>query len=267
MEDNALFWEALQSNFQANILIFARVVGIFAFNPIFSRTNIPNRVKVGASFALTLMISGGVIASSDIAVINYGSFLEFAVAAMLETAIGLILGFLTNMFVSMILYAGEMMDTASGLGMAKVYDPGTRQQQAIFGTYMNYMFLIYFFITNSHLQYIKIYLLSYQIVPLGVESIGTDVLLTIVEYMSVLFSLALKLALPVVMAEIIIEVCVGILMKTVPTIQVMTINIQIKVIAGILLMFSLAVPLSGAIEKYMADMLESIESILPMLSP
>jgi flagellar biosynthetic protein FliR len=69
------------------------------------------------------------------------------------------------------------------------------------------------------------------------------------------------------MAEIIIEVCVGILMKTVPTIQVMTINIQLKVIAGLLLMFVLAVPMSDAIERYMADMMESVESVLPMIMP
>jgi len=267
MSDSYLFWESLLTNTQANILIFARVAGIFAFNPIFSRKNIPSRVKVGATFALTLLISGSVISSSDLSVVNYESFLEYAVAIFLEIAVGLILGFLTNMFLSMLLYAGEIMDTSSGLGMAKVYDPSTQTQQALFGTYMNYMFIIYFFITNSHLQMIRIYLLSYEIVPLGLEAIDTNVLYVIVQYMGVLFTLALKLAMPVVMAEIIIEVCVGILMKTVPTIQVMTINIQLKVIAGLLLMFVLAVPMSDAIERYMADMMESVESVLPMIMP
>lgn len=265
MSDSYLYWESLISNTQATILIFARVAGIFAFNPIFARKNIPTRIKVGATMALALFISGGVISSSDISAINYESFLEYAIAIFLEIAVGLILGFLTNMFLSMLLYAGELMDTSSGLGMAKVYDPSTNTQQALFGTYMSYMFIIYFFITNSHLQMIRLYLLSYQIVPLGLESINTNVLLAIVQYMSVLFTLALKLAMPVVMAEIIIEVCVGILMKTVPTIQVMTINIQLKVIAGLILMFVLAVPMSDAIERYMGDMLESIESVLPMI--
>lgn len=267
MSDSYLFWESLLTNTQANILIFARVAGIFAFNPIFSRRNIPSRIKAGATMALALFISGSVISSSDLSVVNYDSFLEYAVAIFLEIAVGLILGFLTNMFLSMLLYAGEIMDTSSGLGMAKIYDPATQTQQALFGTYMNYMFLIYFFITNSHLQMIRIYLLSYEIIPLGLEAINTNVLLVIVEYLGVLFTLALKLAMPVVMAEIIIEVCVGILMKTVPTIQVMTINIQLKVIAGLLLMFVLAVPMSDAIERYMADMMESIESVLPMIMP
>ena len=57
MSDSFLFWESLLTNTQANILIFARVAGIFAFNPIFSRRNIPSRIKVGATFALTLLIA------------------------------------------------------------------------------------------------------------------------------------------------------------------------------------------------------------------
>ena len=54
MSDSYLFWESLLTNTQANILIFARVAGIFAFNPIFSRRNIPSRIKVGATIQLEL---------------------------------------------------------------------------------------------------------------------------------------------------------------------------------------------------------------------
>lgn len=265
MSDNALFWNSLLSNTQANILIFARVIGLFVFNPIFSRKNIPTRVKIGASLALALLVSGTIITSESVKAVNYSSLGAFAVAALLEVAVGFILGFLTQIFVSMLLYAGDMMDTASGLGMAKIYDPATQTQSALFGTYMNYMFIIYFFITGSYLQYIRIFLLSFDFIPLGFEEINPRVWWLVAEYFGNVFTIALKLALPVVIAEIIVEICIGILMKTVPSIQVMTVNIQLKVIVGLLLIFILAIPLSDAIQQYMSDMLISIEGILPML--
>ena len=266
MSDNSLFWTALLDNVQANILIFARVIGLFAFNPIFSRNNIPSRVKIGASFALTLMISSSVISNYSTGEIYYESLGAFAVAALIEVAIGVILGFFTNMFVSMLLYTGEIMDMTTGLGMAKVYDPATQTQQAIFGTYLNYMFIIYFFITNSHLQYVRIYLLSYQFIPLGADSINPDVWWIIAVYFGNLFVLATKLAMPIIIAEVILEIAIGILMKAVPTIQVMTVNIQLKLLAGLLLIFALSVPLSDAIDRYMGDMLESVEGLLPYLA-
>ena len=266
MSDNSLFWTALLDNVQANILIFARVIGLFAFNPIFSRNNIPSRVKIGASFALTLMISGSVISNYSTGEIYYESLGAFAVATLIEVAIGVILGFFTNMFVSMLLYTGEIMDMTTGLGMAKVYDPATQTQQAIFGTYLNYMFIIYFFITNSHLQYVRIYLLSYQFIPLGADSINPDVWWIIAVYFGNLFVLATKLAMPIIIAEVILEIAIGILMKAVPTIQVMTVNIQLKLLAGLLLIFALSVPLSDAIDRYMGDMLESVEGLLPYLA-
>ncbi len=266
MSDNTLFGNSLLTNFQANILIFARIIGIFAFNPIFSRNNIPTRVKIGASFVLTLLVSGTVISATDLSVINYTTFGSYAIAILLETAVGFILGFLTQIFVSMLLFAGEMMDTASGLGMAKIYDPSTQTQQALFGTYINYMFIILFFISNAHLQYVKIFVLSYQFIPLGFEAIDVNVFYIILEYFGTLFTLALKLSLPIVVAEVIVEICIGILMKTVPSIQVMTVNIQVKVIVGLLLAMILAYPMGDAIQRYMDDMMTSIEGILPLIT-
>lgn len=253
-------------NVQANILIFARVIGLFAFNPIFSRGNIPARVKIGASFALTLLISSSVIENYSAGEVNYSSLGAFAIAASVEIAIGFIMGFFTQMMVSMLLYAGELMDSSTGLGMAKIYDPATQVQQGLLGTYLNYMFIIYFFITNSHLQYVKIYLLSYQFIPLGAEGINPDVWWIVAQYFGTIFILATKLAMPVIIAEVVIEISIGILMKAVPTIQVMTVNIQLKLLAGLLMIFALSVPLSDAIDRYMGDMLESAAGLLELLA-
>ena len=51
-----MYFEELMNNYQAYLLVLARVLGIFAFNPIFSRKNVPTSVKVGASIGLTLVI-------------------------------------------------------------------------------------------------------------------------------------------------------------------------------------------------------------------
>ena len=54
-------------------------------------------------------------------------------------------------------------------------------------------------------------------------------------------------------------------MKSVPQIQIMVINIQLKVGFGFLILFLVAVPLSDLIEKFMNTWLETLEGVLPLI--
>ena len=54
-------------------------------------------------------------------------------------------GFFTNLIITVLLYAGEVIDTEIGLGMAKAYDPATGVTMPVFGNYYYYLFILYFF--------------------------------------------------------------------------------------------------------------------------
>lgn len=262
MNEYSAFWDLLLNNFQSNILIFARVMGIFSFNPIFSRRNIPASVRIGASLALALVIASSQLGYSEV---EYNSAGTFALAVVMETFVGFVLGFITQLFLSTILVAGDVMDTQSGLGMAKIFDPASGVQMPLFGSVTTYMFILYFFVTNAHLSYIKIFALSFEIIPLGVDSINMNLGMLIVEYFGTILTLAAKLAIPMIVAQLLLEICMGILMKAVPQIQVMVVNIQVKLLFGLILLFILAVPTSDFLQRYMDTMLETLEGILPLI--
>jgi flagellar biosynthetic protein FliR len=90
--------------------------------------------------------------------------------------------------------------------------------------------------------------------------------MVIVEYFGTVLTLAVKLAMPLVVAELILEFCMGILVKAVPQIQVMQVNIQLKLIFGLFILFVIANPLSDFIEKYMRIMIDSLSGVLPMIT-
>lgn len=245
-------------NYQFYILIFARVFGIFAFNPILSRNNVSSMVKVGTTVALTLIVGMTV----EQIPIEFDSLPLFAVAGLKEVFVGLVLGFITQLFLSTILMSGEIMDMQAGLGMAKIYDPANGVQMPLFGSIMTYMFIMYYFAANAHLSYIKIFAISYDFIPVGFEKINTDIGLIIVTYFATILTLALKLAMPILVAELLLEICVGILMKAVPQIQVMVVNMQLKLLFGLLILFMIATPLSEALERYMGIMTDNLVSVL-----
>ena len=45
-------WDMILNNFLGFLLIMCRVSGIFSFNPIFSRSNFPVRLRAGTTIAL-----------------------------------------------------------------------------------------------------------------------------------------------------------------------------------------------------------------------
>ena len=255
-------FDELMNNYQAYLLVFARVFGIFAFNPLFSRKNIPSIVKIGSTLALTIVIAMSVINNVHI---QYDSVPLLAIAVVKEGFIGVVLGFLTQLFLSSILVGGELMDMQAGLGMAKIYDPASGIQMSLFGTVLTYMFIMYFFVTNCHLSYIKIFAISYDFIPVGFKKIDPNVLTLLVNYFGTVLTLAMKLAIPLVVAEIILEFCMGVLMKAVPQIQVMQVNIQLKLLFGLFILFVIAGPLSDVINKYMNIMIDSLTGILPAI--
>ncbi len=263
MGENALFWDSLLNNFQAYLMAFCRFTGIFVFNPVFARNNIPGKVKMGAAVSLSILTIGSVVKIDDF--VNCKSVGELFIGIVGELFIGFVLGFVTVMFINALLWAGEIMDMQCGLGMAKVYDPANGVQMPLFGTVANYMFLLYFFVTNAHLSLIKIYTLSFELIPVGAAQINTNVGWILVSSFGAVLELALKLALPFMAAEFIVEMCVGILMKAVPQIQVMVVNIQVKLFFGLILLFLLAIPMSNFIEKYINNMVNTTAELLNVL--
>ena len=72
--------------------------------------------------------------------------------------------------------------------------------------------------------------------------------------------------MPMIVAQLLLEICTGILMKTVPQIQVMSVSMQLKLIFGLILLYVLAVPMSNFLDRYMDTMIQSLEGILPLIS-
>ena len=256
------FWEVLFDNFEAKLLIFARILGIFSFNPMLSRSNIPARVRIGATMLITYVVA----LTLDTGGIDTGNTMgEYVMCFVRELFIGLVLGFICDMFVYMIYLAGDVMDAQAGLGMAKVFDPSTSIQMSMYGSYAGFILYLYFFASNAHLMLIRIFVNSFEVIPLCSGYVNWDIGWLITEMFARIFALMLQLAMPVVAAELIVEFCVGILMKAVPQIQIMVVNIQLKVIIGFFVLFAITSPMGEFIADYTEKLLNTCEEMLPLI--
>ena len=78
------------------------------------------------------------------------------------------------------------------------------------------------------------------------------------------FLLAMQLSLPVLAAELIGQVGMGILMKAIPQINAFVINIELKVVLGLVLVLLLMAPFSDFLLEAERTMLDSLHQVLAL---
>ncbi len=256
------YFIVLFRSFETNLLVFARILSIFAFTPILSRRNLPVIARVTISIFITLIVIMVVQPEPVDSGTQAGIYLMMLLR---ETFIGLVLGFITNMFFNTVQVAGEIMDMQSGLGMAKIFDPETKVQMSVMGSVISFMMYLYFFATNSHMSYIQLFVISFDTLPVGGEGFNPDLGYNIVSYFSVLLAMVTKLAMPIIAAAFILEFCMGMLMKSVPQIQIMVVNIQLKVAVGFMMLFVIAIPLAEFIDNYLQTWLDAVAQFITII--
>ncbi|MCI9227895.1 MAG: flagellar biosynthetic protein FliR [Dorea sp.] len=242
-------------------LILMRMSGFVLMNPILGRNNIPARVKAGLIFVLALTV----YSSSMEDAFEIVSTVEFAFLLLKEFAAGYVVGYVMHLFFFIVSFAGYIIDYQMGLSMATVYDPQSNAQMPVTGSLLQTWLILLFFAVDGHLALMRILLTSAEIVPYGGIVVTEGLALRIIDIFLECVEMGLRLAIPMIAAEFLVEMGVGILNKVVPQISIFVINIQMKLIVGMGLLVLLFAPTGEFIEKIMTTMMKSVGGILTFL--
>ena len=242
-------------------LIMMRMSGFILLNPIFGRATIPSRAKAGMIFVLTMMVYSGFTGEA----FETASMIEFAFLLCKEFVAGYLIGFVMQLFFFIISFTGYIIDYQMGLSMATVYDPQSNAQMAVSGSVLQTWFMLMFFAVDGHLALIRILLTSAEIVPSGGIVFTEGRALKVIDIFVQCVGMGIRLAMPMMAAEFLIEMGVGILNKVVPQISIFVINIQMKLSVGTGLLVLLFAPTGEFIEKIMTTMMKSVQGILTFL--
>ncbi len=242
------------------LFVMARMSGFILFNPILGRANIPASFRSG----MVMVFSVFVTAVSEQQPPDPASVIEFAILMLLEMAIGFLLGMAVNFFFYIPQLAGSMVDTQMGMTMNQMYDAGAQANLSVTGQLLNILMTLLFFAGGGHFTLLRLFLTSEEIVPFGQVSIGLPAYHLMLELFIECTLLAVKLCMPVLVAELIAQVGMGVLMKVIPQINVFAINIELKVIVGLALLLVLTVPFSEFLLQTELAMLESLHDILTL---
>ncbi|MDR0446853.1 MAG: flagellar biosynthetic protein FliR [Oscillospiraceae bacterium] len=230
--------ERILTNADYFVLLLFRVSGLIISSPIFGRGIIPARVKIALTAALAYLFFTA--APIPVSAIEYSSLIGFFIVLAKELLLGIALAFVTNMFFSLVFVSGQMIDMQIGLGMANVYDPQNATQIPMLGNLLNVILLIVFFGVDGHMRLIELIYLTLDKLPVGSLVITPAVGTAAVEVFTRSFTLGVMVAMPVIASGMILELAFGVLVRTVPQVNVFVVGVPVKTLVGfVILMISI----------------------------
>lgn len=254
--DNAL------NSIQIFLLVFARMTGLFVIAPIFGRRSIPAFFKVILSFLCALLICGtvrfdGLPAQKGV--------LGFAMAVLLEFLAGIIIGFVSFAILSAVYVAGEIIDMQIGFGIVNIIDPVSNVQAPITSNFYMIIATLFMLIFNGHHMLLKALFESFEKVEPGFVIIKPEIVYSVSNIMSSMFTTGFKIAVPVTVVMLVTDVVLGVLSKTVPQINVFVVGMPLKILLGFfILLFCIPVltiifkGMSGEMSRVTSSIIEGI---------
>jgi flagellar biosynthetic protein FliR len=245
------------------VLLFSacRMFGVIFMNPMFGRQTLPTIAKIGLALGVS-MFAAQDLSGADIT--DYTG-IDMMISMVKEFAVGFTLGFVMTMFFAVFHIGGQIIDFQMGLAMATAFDPTSNSQITITGNLMTIFYTLLFFVTNSHLNLLAIAVHSYRVAPLGLEALDGNIGVYIAELFAYILIYAVQLALPWIVTIMVVEVAVGIMMKVVPNINVFVVNIQMKVICGLIVLVTIIPTLVRFMTQINGVMMERLEEALMRL--
>ncbi len=240
-------------NMLALLLVFIRIGGALFTNPILSRRAVPMTLRV----ALVLIIALLAYPTIDASVIDPSNDMQYVIILFKELLIGIFFTLIFSLFYYMLYFAGDFMDVLFGLSMAKSFDPATNIQASVSSQYINLFFSLYFFATNSHLTLIDLTVRSYEFLPMGVD-LDIQMAPFLFSTFIAVTELVFRLVMPFLVSIMLLEVLLGILMKLVPQMHLMVINIHMKILLGMVLLVMMAGPISVFVDNYLSTTMDTI---------
>ena len=227
--------------------------GMLLLNPVFGGSNIPARVKGAIVMAFSAMLyiwCGGELSHEP------GSLLEYGVTLLTELSMGAVLGFAMEL---------SVMDFTMGFNMAQVYDPETRGQVTVTSGLQYAFFMLLFLAVNGHLRLVSIFFGSASLVPFGEVALGPAVYTAVLDIFCQAVLMGFQMALPIIAMELVTEAAVGIMMRMIPQINVFSVNFQIKIMVGMLMLLFLFSPLYAKISDVIEELFANLSHLVALM--
>jgi len=255
------------NNIDVLMLILVRVSAFLIFLPVLSGMSIPLQVRLFFAFVMSTAIYSSNLVES---VTYHDTVTGFIMLILAEVVTGALMGFILSFVFNAILFAGQLIDFSMGFAMVNVMDPVQQIQVPIMGNLLFMSANALLVVAGGLHIFLRYFFSSFQLIPIGTAFIlgNRPVSEFIVTIFVTFLILAVSVALPIVGTLLIIDVCLGIMVKSVPQMNVFVVGLPLKIVVGLVLVAFVMIPNMSVIYYRIFDTaVDSFVSFMEGISP
>lgn len=218
--------ETIAANASVFLLIAVRCFAFLMTMPLFSMRSVSTIVRVALAGYMAYFLLPSVDFSTYAAFTSFEtSFNLYYILVLIgEALIGVIIGFYVTIIFSAFSTAGQFFAFQMGFSASEVYDSLSQVENPLMGQYLNLIAMLIFFKTGAF-QTLFFHGLKASIESLSAYSLveGHNALVKIlIGGLTKLFANALVIALPIMGSLLLVSICIGILSKAAPQMNLLS---------------------------------------------
>ena len=240
------------------VAILARVGGLFLFTPILSSSMIPFQVRA----LIVMMLTLALYPAADVSHL-YGVTLDVMSLAPLlasEMLVGVAIGLLATIPLMLVQVAGVVMGQQMGLSLGQTFNPALDIESENLGQFLFFMGIGAFLMLGGIEIAFGALIETFTRAPAGAFALHEaplDALLGLIESG---FDLALRVSMPVLAIIFIETLAVGVLMKTVPGLNILAFGFPIRIMAGLTAFIASLTVVGFALESEIKLAFDTVEA-------
>jgi flagellar biosynthetic protein FliR len=194
--------------------------------PLFGGTFTPPMVRVGLVLVL------GVFMAPHIGVPTSLEAGMLITVMLREVLIGFALALSVRLLIAGAELGGYLSGFQMGLSYAALIDPQSGVRNNVLAALYGSIALMVLLLTNGHHDLLRALAVSYEALPIGGGSVAANLPELVARMFGLMFTLGVRLAAPIVITLLLVEVSLGVMARVAPTLNLMVTAAPVRLLVG-----------------------------------
>jgi len=233
----------------AFLLVLARVGGALVFVPLPGVNGAPKAARVALALGFTLALAARWPAVDGSSVTPF----HLAGWAAAESGVGVAIGVMVAMVLEVFVMAGQVLGLPAGYAYAATIDPNTQADSGVLLVFAQLGASLLFFAAGFDREVLRLFALSLDKVPPGTWVFGPASAGWLIRLGAGVFSVGVRLALPVVALLLMVDVSLALLGRLNAQLQLLSLAFPAKMLTALAVLSWIAVLFPRVLGEFSAQ--------------
>lgn len=200
--------------------------------PLLELRTVPPLWRFGLAACFSAALAPGIAAGLAPGTLDL-SWSSLVMEALRSLVVGALLGFTVNLVFTAVRFAGSVAGMQVGFAIVNAFDPMSNSQISVISQLYYLTSVLIFFAVGAHHILVTAMFQSCLVVPPYAPVDPAAGAWHVVQEFSQVFSLGLRIAAPVIVVLLLVSASMGVVVKTVPQINVLVVGFPVKIAVGL----------------------------------